>query len=1294
MVMRITRLRSAAGASEYYGYDDYYTTGEAEGPGLTWGGRGAAVLGLAGLATKPDFRALLEGWNPDREGPSVSPIDDFLRRQEAKAKAEKAEAEKEKASDEEPALENEGDAVTVDSARPAPGTPGDKGQEGKDEPQWQDVEPDAKDTIDVSGINIRHQPGWDLTFSAPKSLSLAVIGLEKEDFRDIHATAVDQTMAFIEDQLARTRIKNPDGTIKFEQSGNLVWARVAHDLSRDGDAQVHDHVVVLNMTQGEDGKFRALETDQMYKYQELGTLIYQAYLRDGLSRAQIDTIDHPERPGLIEIDGFPRDAIMANSSRRQTITAKISEYMAHLGRQLTGSEKNDLITMVDRKSKLETDRDTAIEAVRARAAELGLDKVGFTAMTGEMKSFDDAGRVDVRQKAVDAGRAAFEQLAYVPERAAQYGIDVASSTSATFHIADALTATMKVTRANITLDSLMETGAIRQGELLKADTYAPGLWTTKTHVRDEQFVLDRMFEAKGAAKGYDVAQIEAMLTRERLDRILGEGNDLNDGQRGAVLSILTSRDGVVALQGYPGTGKTKGVYQVVADVLGELGPGRKFVVALDKDGSVGAAAGGIGPTHTSVAELQKAGVAATTVTRFVNEFDRAQDRPEQMAELRAQWGGALMVVDEGSMIDTPQMARILRAQVSLGIDKVAIGGDQHQIAPHGAGAPFRLMQKAGAETAQLTKILRQSSDIDRTAIKTLADEDLDRAFALIRGSFTEVEPGSDRDAALARAALKHWEVSDRAAEFVTTTNRMKGAINGMVRQALIKRGDVGGVEIQQTVYIDKRAGNDEKATTAPINVGDHLIFHRGVRALAIKPDDNYRVLGIDHQNGRIYAERAADRQRGSFLVSEVNDGKGAAFGVFRKETLDIAEGDRIAFGRMDKDAGVRAGEKAQIEKITDKVVTMKDTDGRTVVLPRDSTLLERISLGYAGTNECWQGASGKSIIYVAPAIGMGEHLTRTRQLVGVSRHKVEVHGFTDSLDAMERSVRNFDGRNTNAVQHLNAPEYPRSDGHARAEEYAQSRGERLDRPSPIWVGDPQRYVYGAVAEVGEANREGKLDGPKTPFVRISAGGRETTLWGAGAFQVLAQNEAAIGDMVMLERPQRVKTGQDRTAMTGVLLEAGPAPFRHERGNQKSFYARLRTGEGDRDLWGLDLKEKLQDFQAGDRVVVEKTKKVHTKKKELVRDPDTGQWIEIEQSTSRTSYQVQHFDDVAPDRKKALEAGMWKVQIFERNPDADRAQNLVADIGEKTVGLDRQKERQALAPAIESSMPKIQIVRSL
>src|SRR5438552_19061935 len=61
-------------------------------------------------------------------------------------------------------------------------------------------------------------------------------------------------------------------------SKNLVAATFRHELSRACDPQLHTHCVVLNMTQREDKKWRAMDNEPFYRQKMLMGAFYRAEL--------------------------------------------------------------------------------------------------------------------------------------------------------------------------------------------------------------------------------------------------------------------------------------------------------------------------------------------------------------------------------------------------------------------------------------------------------------------------------------------------------------------------------------------------------------------------------------------------------------------------------------------------------------------------------------------------------------------------------------------------------------------------------------------------------------------------------------------------------------------------------------------------------------------------------------------------------------------------------------------------------------------------------------------------------
>ncbi|EMD1227787.1 conjugative transfer relaxase/helicase TraI [Salmonella enterica] len=172
----------------------------------------------------------------------------------------------------------------------------------------------------VDGVN-KHRSGYDLTFSAPKSVSVMALIGEDRRFIEAHNRAVAVVMQEVE-QLVSARITQ-EGKTETVLTGSMVAALYNHDTSRDLDPQVHTHALVFNATFA-DEKWRSLASDTRMKtgFSEnlyatkiaLGNL-YRSALREDIESMGFETVAAGKH-GLWELKDVPVDIF---SSRSQAI---------------------------------------------------------------------------------------------------------------------------------------------------------------------------------------------------------------------------------------------------------------------------------------------------------------------------------------------------------------------------------------------------------------------------------------------------------------------------------------------------------------------------------------------------------------------------------------------------------------------------------------------------------------------------------------------------------------------------------------------------------------------------------------------------------------------------------------------------------------------------------------------------------------------------------------------------------------------------------------------------------------
>jgi len=98
------------------------------------------------------------------------------------------------------------------------------------------------------------RPGYDLTFSAPKSASL-LWAFGTEEVRDAISVAHDRAVERVLDHLSAEACyarRGAGGSQLIEAEG-FIAAAFRHRTSRAGDPQIHTHVVVANLVQAPTG---------------------------------------------------------------------------------------------------------------------------------------------------------------------------------------------------------------------------------------------------------------------------------------------------------------------------------------------------------------------------------------------------------------------------------------------------------------------------------------------------------------------------------------------------------------------------------------------------------------------------------------------------------------------------------------------------------------------------------------------------------------------------------------------------------------------------------------------------------------------------------------------------------------------------------------------------------------------------------------------------------------------------------------------------------------------------------
>jgi conjugative relaxase-like TrwC/TraI family protein len=600
-------------------------------------------------------------------------------------------------------------------------------------------------TEDGRKINARRS-GFDLTFSAPKSVSvlwaLADAGVA-EQIAQSHQAAAADALALLEQLAARAaRGHQGDGqrAPRIATSG-MIAAGFDHSTSRAGDPQLHTHVVLVNLAQGVDGRWSALDSRTLHRQATTASHLYQHLLRAELTSRLGVGWTSVER-GIAEIDGVPLSVRRAFSTRRR----QIEVHLAHAVTRTAGEEERDRVPrgraaqlaariacLATRPSKRNEQPPLQRQRWAATATALGFtgdDVRSLLANTRQAPALDTAA-VTARVLGPDGvtrERSTFDQGTILRELCAQLppGAQVSAEQIVTL-----------------------------AGRLVRDDGVLPVIgadgpeFTTTELLSTEQHALDlvaRRADEQAAVVPVTVAVNQAMRGGLRPD------------QQHLVFALLASGRGVDVVTGPAGSGKTAAL-QVATHGWRMYG----HHVA----GTAVAALTAQGLQHTT-------GAPSVSLARLMHDPDR-----------HIPVDGVLLV-DEAGMIGTRAMTRLLEHTAERHC-KLVLVGDPAQLPELEAGGLFSALTRDPA-ALQLTGHQRQTHTWEQQALTAMRAGRTDEALDMFdqRG---RIHADEDRDRLYEWLAHDYIQARTEAADpwdvlVLATARKDVESLNWHIRQRL------------------------------------------------------------------------------------------------------------------------------------------------------------------------------------------------------------------------------------------------------------------------------------------------------------------------------------------------------------------------------------------------------------------------------------------------------------------------------------------------------------------------------
>lgn len=843
-----------------------------------------------------------------------------------------------------------------------------------------------------------HRPGFDMTFSAPKSVSILVgLGFDKE-LELFHDKAVELTINQLEEEFAETRVVK-DGKVHFEKTNNFVIAAFRQPSSRANDPALHTHAVTHNITFDKDNKARSLASDihanrgvveQLQRNVTYCGLLYRTHLANMLKDKGYTLRDAGD--GLFEIAGMPEAVLKEFSTRREDI----ENYMKEQG--WSGAKAASAATLLTRDNKEEHDIAVLQENWTKRIDELGFDGAQF--VKDALIKPEKKGLFESLKEMVFGQFFKKDDLEMIKAReAVDVAIETVSQKSSVFTLRQLKEYALKHT---LTTQQIVNTKTIETviDEKIKNQSLYSGIdsqsmqtaLTTPWLLTLEAESLARIESNKGAVSPITTKKnvIDFQANYETSAKF-----PLTASQKQAMGQFLTSQDRYMAIQGYAGVGKT-----TMLKLTGEIARSRGFDLR------------GIAVTSSAANELNsKGGIKADVFPVVHGELLRAQ---------KGSLEKTIFIVDEASMLSSPQGHELIKLIEKKGA-RLYLVGDDAQLPSVKNGRIFGLSQEYGIQTAEMVDNIRQRNQPLKESVLHAIDGEIHDAVHKIN----EVREFSKHEERIDAMANSYLQLSPHLREHTllfAPTHANRHEITALIRDGLKKEGILGNNETVFTVLKAKALEEVQLYYAQYYAKGDVIRFNHDSKRLGIKRGDYLTVNQVSPDNKRdnTLVLLHACGKKVNFRLNELPKYKSTRAGfkrhieVYKQEALELANGDRILWTRNFKQDGVVNSERAVVSSINESDVTLVLDSGERKTLARDHNALKHLDHGYVFTNIKVQG---KDKMYGIGLIESYNQFSATLRnfYVQISRSIFNMKLVTDDKTRLIRALENNDDTKKSAI---------------------------------------------------------------------------------------------------------------------------------------------------------------------------------------------------------------------------------------------------------------------------------------
>lgn len=661
--------------------------------------------------------------------------------------------------------------------------------------------------------------GYDLVFAPPKSVS-TLWALTDNDSRQTiekaHEKAIQETLSYLEREAIATR-SGVNGVAQVDVKSGLIATKFRHYDSRNGDPQLHDHVVLANKVQGADGKWRTIDGSLLYKMNVASSEFYNqrvmGHIQTDLGVQVVEREVTPGKRPVLEIDGVDQRLTRLQSSRSEDIKNSVKqltdEYIARNGKEPDQKTRIALAQQATLETRPGKKSARSLAELRNEWREAAIETVGAETVDNLMATV--LGKVVERPTppALNLEEAARTVVGIVSEQRGAWGRHHIEAETRRWISHNQNGQNVDESSISTIVDSALTKHSLRitppgTHGLFEPLTRADGS-SIYEHRGTVLFTSEKVLYAEDRLLSASRTRVIPAASAESFDRAMqAHTGPLDAGQRRLAHEFATSDKLLLVGTGPAGAGKTTAL-RLAANTIREAGG---HVIGLAPSAKAASVMG---------EEIQ---APAHTIDALLLSYEHGSNGQPIHPEM-ALSPGDVLIVDEAGMAGTTNLANVVILAEQKG-SLVRFIGDTRQLSAVQSGGALRAIQNDVGSVA-LEEVHRFTTAGEAEASLLLREPtpaEVD-PFQFYKEQGRVTAGNEEHITGAVFTAWQHDTAAGKNSVMIAADNTTVGELNARAQAYRFQTGEVGGSE------------NVQLRDGLQAHTGDLIVSRRNQRTLTL-----------------------------------------------------------------------------------------------------------------------------------------------------------------------------------------------------------------------------------------------------------------------------------------------------------------------------------------------------------------------------------------------------------------------------------------------------------------------------